>query len=181
MHLLMALLAKQGLDPHRDVTWRAYAAPEFAAALRTRVLNCVAVSDPIGYELQTAHAVEPFLDSANGGFSCGEDIATGHHCFLALAGDLVERRPATRAYLNGSAAVGGGVEPAQLDAIYGPFRVNRGETTGMLASYSWHASTDFVVEELELTARDFQRAGLLRMQTDPMTFAQRASAGMSDV
>jgi hypothetical protein len=51
----------------------------------------------------------------------------------------------------------------------------------MLGSYEWHASTDFVVEELELTARDFQRAGLLRTKTDPMAFAQRAFADIQDV
>jgi NitT/TauT family transport system substrate-binding protein len=185
MHLLMAILAKQGLDPHRDVSWRGYSSYGLNAALQAHVVNCVAVSDPIAYELQTAHRVEPFLDTAGGGFSCGDDIATGHHCFLALSGALVGRRPAiaaalTRAYLNGSAAFGGGVEATQLDASYGPFRASREETTGMLASYTWHASTDFVVEELELTARDFQRAGLFTTPTDPMDFAQRAFADFPD-
>ncbi len=186
MHLFMAVLGKQGLDPHREVGWRGYSADELDSALQAHVVNCVAVSDPIAYELQTAHRVEPFLDTAGGGFSCGEDIATGHHCFLALAGVLVERRPAvaaalTRAYLNGSAAFGGRVESAQLDAIRGPFLAGRGETIGMLASYEWDASTNFVVEELELTARDFQRAGLLRTKTDPMPFAERAFADTKDV
>jgi hypothetical protein len=50
----------------------------------------------------------------------------------------------------------------------------------MLASYDWRASTDFVVEQLELTARDFQRAGLLRAQTDPMALALRAFADLQD-
>jgi NitT/TauT family transport system substrate-binding protein len=186
MHLLMAILAKQGLDPHRDVKWRGYSSGELDSALQAHVVNCVAVSDPIAYELQTAHRVEPFLDTAGGGFSCGNDIATGHHCFLALAGSLVERRPAlaaalTRAYLNSSAAFGGSLDSLQLDGFYGPFRAGRGETLGMLASYEWQASTDFVVEELELTARDFQRAGLLQTTTDPMAFAQRAVADLQDV
>jgi NitT/TauT family transport system substrate-binding protein len=185
MHLLMALLAKQGLDPHRDVVWRGYSARELDAALQAKAVNCIAVADPLGYELQTAHRVEPFLDTASGGFSCGDDLATSHQCFLALAGSLVAGRPAvaaalTRAYIDSSAMFGGGVQAAQLDAVYGPFRESRGETTGMLASYSWHASTDFVLEEIELTARDFQRAGLLRAQLDPMDFARRAFADVLD-
>jgi NitT/TauT family transport system substrate-binding protein len=186
MHLLMAILAKQGLDPQRDVKWRGYSSGELDSALQAHVVNCVAVSDPIAYELQTAHRAQAYLDSAGGGFSCGEDIATGHHCFLAVAGSLVERRPTlasalTRAYLNSSAAFGGSLDSLQLDGFYGPFRAGRGETLGMLASYEWHASTDFVVEELELTARDFQRAGLLRKKTDPMDFAQCAFADIRDV
>jgi hypothetical protein len=87
MHLLMAILAKQGLDPHRDVKWRGYSSGELDSALQAHVVNCVAVSDPIAYELQTAHRAEAYLDSAGGGFSCGNDIATGHHCFLAAVGD----------------------------------------------------------------------------------------------
>lgn len=186
MHLLMAILAKQGLDPHRDVKWRGYSWGELDSALRAHVVNCVAVSDPIAYELQTAHLAQAYLDRAGGGFSCGNDIATGHHCFLALAGGLVERRPTlaaalTRAYLNSSAAFGGSLDSVQLDGLYGPFRAGRGETLGMLASYEWHASTDFVVEELELAARDFRRAGLLRTTADPMAFAQRAFADIQDV
>lgn len=186
MQLLMAMLAKQGLDPRHDVRWRAYSADGLDSALQAHAVNCVAVRDPIAYELQTAHRAEPFLDSAGGGFSCGEDLATSHHCFLALSGGLVERRPAlaaalTRAYLNGSAAFGGSLDSVQLDAFYGPFRASRGETLGMLASYEWHASTDFVLEELELTVRDFQRAGLVRAKSDPMDFARRACAEIQDV
>jgi NitT/TauT family transport system substrate-binding protein len=185
MHLLMALLAKQGLDPQREVGWREYSAGALDSALRARAVNCVAVSDPIAYELQAAHRVAPFLDTASGGFSCGGGIATGHHCFLALSGELVERRRAlaaalTRAYLDGSAAFKAGAEPVQLDAIYGQFRAGWGKTIGMLASYAWHASTDFVVEEIELTARDFKRAGLLRTKTDPMALAEGAFADMQD-
>jgi hypothetical protein len=37
--------------------------------------------------------VAAYLDSAGGGFSCGNDIAPGHHRLLALAGSLVERWP----------------------------------------------------------------------------------------
>ncbi len=186
MHLFMAILKKQGLDPYREVSWRELPADGLDAALRSHAVNCAALSDPIAYELQQAHRVEPFLDAAAGGFSCGDDSATGHHCFLVLAGRLVERRAAlaaalTRAFLNGSAAFGGGVESVQLDALYGPFGASRDETIGMLASYEWNASTDFVVEELQLTARDFQRTGLLRTITDPMELAQHACADITNV
>jgi NitT/TauT family transport system substrate-binding protein len=186
MNLLMAILARQGLDPRREVGWREYSPGGLDSALQGDAVNCVAVSDPIAYELQAAHRAGPFLDTAGGGFSCGADIVSGHHCFLVFADGLVERRPSlaaalTRAYLKGSIAFGSDVKSAQADAIHGHSRGHRRETMGMLSSYTWRASTDFVVEELELTARDFQKAGLLRTKTDPMAFAERAFAPMQDV
>jgi NitT/TauT family transport system substrate-binding protein len=185
MRLLMAIVAKQGLDPHRDVAWREYSGKAFGAALQAHDVNCVAVSDPIGYELQTTERVEPFLDTSSGGFSCGEDVASGHHCFLAIGAGLVERRPAlaaslTRAYLEGSAAFGKGVGAAQVDEFGATYAIGRGETIGMLSSYDWNASTDLVVEELELTVRDFLRAGLVKSRTNSMDFAERAFADLAD-
>jgi hypothetical protein len=44
----------------------------------------------------------------------------------------------------------------------------------MLSSYDWIPSTNIVLEELELTARDFRRAGLLHRSTNPDELAARA-------
>jgi hypothetical protein len=46
----------------------------------------------------------------------------------------------------------------------------------MLSSYDWSASSDLALEEIELTARDFRRAGLLERSTDPYALASRAFA-----
>ncbi len=48
------------------------------------------------------------------------------------------------------------------------------EAIAILSSYDWSASTDLVLEELELTARDFRRAGLLAASVDPEELASRA-------
>jgi len=50
---------------------------------------------------------------------------------------------------------------------------------GMLSSYDWSASTDAVLEEIELTARDFRRAGLIDAKSDPERLANRAFADVS--
>jgi NitT/TauT family transport system substrate-binding protein len=185
MNLLSAILHRQGVDPLRDVSWRAYAVPDLEAALDAKSVGCVAAADPLGYFILNDHKAEPYLDTADGGgFSCGGDIAAGHHCFLVLHGGLVASRPAlaasvTRAYLASTAAIGAGAGPAGVATIRGHF-VDDGieDVVGMLASYDWRASTDLVQEELELTARDFRRAGLLRATTDPGELAER---GFADV
>jgi NitT/TauT family transport system substrate-binding protein len=182
MNLLSAILRRDGIDPERDVAWRVYDAAALDAALDAKEVACVATADPLGYVLLTAHKAEQYLDTANGGFSCGGDIAPGHHCFLVLNGRLVDTRAAvaaalTRAYLETTAAIGRGVGPAALTGVRGGYApADMYATLGMLSSYAWTPSVDIVLEELALTARDFRRAGLLKSSTDTQLLADRAFA-----
>lgn len=182
MNLLSALMRRQGVDPQRDVRWHVYSPADLEPALQAKAVDCVAASDPLGYFLLVDKKAEPFIDTADGGFACGNGIGGGHHCFLALNGRLVDSRPAvaaslTRAYLGASAAIGRGVGPAALTTVrdgYAPFDLSA--TIGMLSSYKWEPSTDYVLQELELTANDFRRSGLLKSTTDPERLAERAFA-----
>jgi NitT/TauT family transport system substrate-binding protein len=163
MNLLSAILHRQGVDPERNVSWKAYTRPDLESALDAKEVSYVAAADPLGYVLLSDHKAEPYLDTAGGGFSCGADIAPGHHCFLVLAGRLVEtRRPIaaslTRSFLDATAAIGRGVGPAAVAEATGPIAADIHDALGMLSSYDWSPSTNVVLEELELTARDFRRA-----------------------
>jgi NitT/TauT family transport system substrate-binding protein len=188
MNLLSALLRRQGLDPQHDVAWHVYPLTGLEAALDAKTVDCVAASDPLGYVLILDKKAEPYIDSADGGFSCGGTaIAHGHHCFLAVNGGLVEQRPAlaaalTRAYLDTSNAFLKSVGPGAVAEVKGGYsEADVYHTIDLLQSYDWHASTDLVVEEIELTARDFRRAGLLERGTDPERLAERAYANVLNV
>jgi NitT/TauT family transport system substrate-binding protein len=182
MNLLSALLFRQGVDPRRDVSWHVYDPAALEPAIAAKSVDCVTASDPLGYLLLADKAVEPYVDTADGGFSCGGDIAHGHHCFLVLHGALVDTRPAlaaslTRAYLAASDAIGRSAGGAAFAEVRGGYAdVDMYQMIGMLSSYDWRPSTDLVVEEIELTARDFRRAGLLLPSTDPYHLASRAFA-----
>jgi NitT/TauT family transport system substrate-binding protein len=182
MNLLSAILRRQGIDPQGDVAWRVFSPVDLEPQLDSGDVACVAASDPLGYQLLTDKKAEPYLDSAGGGFSCGGDIAPGHHCFLVLPGRLVDRRGAlaasiARAYLGATAAIRSGVGPAALAELRGGYAgADPYRTVGMLSSYDWSSSTELVLQEVELTARDFQRAGLLKPKTDPEALAERAFA-----
>ena len=182
MNLLSALLRRQGIDPQHDVSWHVYAISEVEAALDSRAVDCVTASDPLGYFLLVDKKAEPFINTADGGFSCGAGIGGAHHCFLALNGRLVDSRPSvaaslTRAYLEATATIGRGVGPAALATVRGNYTfADLSTTIGMLSSYNWTSSTDSVLEELELTANDFRRAGLLKATTDPQQLADAAFA-----
>jgi len=187
MNLLSALLGVQGVDPHRDVTWRVYGPDALASALDAKTVACVAAADPLGYFLLSTNLAEPYIDTSSGGFTCGEDFAHGHHCFLAINGRLVERRPAaaaaiTRAFVAVTRNVATHVGPEALRDTRGGYAdANLTQTIGMLSSYLWNPSTEYVAEELEFAARDFQAVRLIGASTDPHDLAQRAYADVLHV
>jgi len=185
MNLLSALLRRQGIDPTRDISWHVCAHAELEAAFEAGSIDCAALPDPLGYALLAEKKAVPFVDTADGGFTCGDGIGRGHHCFLAVHGGLVRTRPAiaaslTHAYVAASTAVGRGVGPWALGEVRGSYvDADLYAAIGMLSSYDWSASTDAVLEEIELTARDFRRAGLLARRTDPERLANRAFADVT--
>ncbi len=190
MDLLSALLRRQGVDPRHDVTWKVYGlndAPALEAALDAKAVQSVAAADPLAYLLLADKVVEPYFDVGTGGFSCGDGIGGGHHCFLAMAGRTVERHPdvavaLTRAYLETSKVLSRGVGPDALAEAQSPFaQVDLATTIAILSSYDWNAATDLVPQELELTANDFRRAGLLARSVDPERLADRAYANVLHV
>ena len=67
-------------------------------------------------------------------------------------------------------------EAARIAVRKGYVATDAATTTGQLASYGWHPSADLALEEIELTARDFKRAGLLDSQTDPEDLAEHIYA-----
>jgi len=183
MDLLTALLVREDIDPRRDVSWHVYAPSsldDLTAALAAKSIECVATADPLGYRLIASKSAVPYANTADGGFSCGAGIGGGHHCFLAFGERFVRAHPAaasalTNAYVvtskslattPGGAALAG-VRSGYLDA-------NLYEAIGIMSSYDWSASTDLVLEEIELTARDFRRARLLDARVDAEALAARA-------
>jgi NitT/TauT family transport system substrate-binding protein len=181
MSLLSAIMLRAGIDPRTDVTWNVFNPPDLEAALDAKSVAAVATADPLGYGLLSDNKVQPYLDGTDGSFSCGGDIAPGHHCFLVVNGRLVDERPAlaaaiVRAYLDTTADIGRGVGPAAVTESTGPLAADIHQTLGMLSSYTWGASTAISLQELEITAHDFRRAGLLAASTDPQALAQRAFA-----
>lgn len=187
MNLLSALLGAQGIDPRRAVAWRAYGLSNLATALEAKEVACVAAADPLGYFLLKSNFAEPYIDTSHRGFTCGEDFEHGHHCFLALHGALVEEHPSTaaavtRAFLAQSEAIPMHVGPeAFRDARGGYADGDVTQTIGMLSSYLWNPSTEYVAEEIELSARDFQNVGLLSAHTDPHGLATQTFANVLHV
>ncbi len=183
MDLLTALLVREGIDPRRDVSWHVYAPSsldDLTAALASKSIDCVATSDPLGYRLIASKSAVPYANTADGGFSCGTGIGGGHHCFLAFGDRFVRAHPEAasalaKAYVAASKSLATTPGGAALAGVSGGFLdANLYEAIGIMSSYDWSASTDLVLEEIELTARDFRRARLLDARVDAEALAARA-------
>jgi NitT/TauT family transport system substrate-binding protein len=179
MQFFASLLRKREIDPERDVRWRAYRPHEFAAALEDGGAQVAAVGDPAGYSLLRDRRAIAITDTlAAGIFYCDRGISHSHNCYVVIRGAVVRRQPRvaaglTWAWRDATRWVGANVaEAAKIAVDTGYVATDRATTSGELSSYGWHPSADLALEEIELTARDFKRAGLLDSRTDPEDLAE---------
>jgi NitT/TauT family transport system substrate-binding protein len=183
MNFFSSLLNKRGIDPGKDVRWRAYAPSAFGAALESGEAHVLAAGDPDAYRLVLGGQAVSITDTLSAGiFYCDRGIAHSHSCYTILRGDLVRSQPRAAAALTWAWSGATRWVRSNLDeaARMTAARISTGgdaaAAAAFLASYGWHPSADLALEEIELTARDFKRANLLDPRTDPLSLAERAYA-----
>jgi NitT/TauT family transport system substrate-binding protein len=183
MSFFSSLLRKREIDPARDVRWQAFRSADFAAALEQGEAQVVAAPDPGGFDLLRSNRAVAITDQlAAGIFYCDRGISHSHNCYIVMRGALVRERPRiaaalTWAWRDATRWVGEHVVDAARIAVDGKFvSGDTASTAAVLSTYGWHPSADLAFEEIELTARDFKRAGLLDHGTDPEELAERAYA-----
>jgi NitT/TauT family transport system substrate-binding protein len=183
MNFFVSLLRKREIDPVRDVRWHALAPARLAGALERGEADVVAAGDPVGFDLMRGNAAVPITDQlAAGIFYCDRGISHSHNCYVVMRGALVRERPRiaaalTWAWRDATRWVGEHVADAARIAVDNKYVPSDSRTTAaLLSTYGWHPSADLAFEEIELTARDFKRAGLLDSRTDPEDLAERVYA-----
>jgi NitT/TauT family transport system substrate-binding protein len=182
MSFFAAMLISEGLDPIKDVTWRAYPRDQFGVVLERGEAQVVAAGDPFAYLLVQDGKGTQIADNMVGGVYYADKEISRHHfcCYAAVRGGLVRDDPKTvaaltRAWINASRWVGKHIEETariEVDNKYNAASV--ATVSGLLASYEWHPSADGILEELEIAAKDFKAANVLDPHTDPKELAARA-------
>jgi NitT/TauT family transport system substrate-binding protein len=168
-------LAKEGLDPLKDVQWRGYSKPAaLGPALDSGEIQAIGAIDPIGYVLvQEGKAVE--LGSNMTGM-----FANMFCCGVALRGSLVREDPQaaaalTRALMNGSRYTGGHIHEVAAIEVSGKYvTVDVATAEHLLSSYTWHPSATLIKGQIEQAARDLASVGLLPKTTDPVALTKKA-------
>ncbi len=169
------LLAKNGIDPDKDVSWRQYPADVLGVAIDKGEIQAIADSDPNLYLLEKRnpgvyHEIATNLSGAYKDKVC---------CVVGARGDLVRNeRPVAagvaRAILQASDFVADNPnEAAKLFAKYSP-KVPVEDLRALLGSLTHHHHPvgRELEAEIEFFARDFQAVGVLKKSTDPVRFSQ---------
>jgi NitT/TauT family transport system substrate-binding protein len=181
MSFFSVLISKQGLDPTKDVSWRAYPPDQLETALDKGEAQVVAASDPFAYALIPKHKAVEIGSNMSGLFADVSGLSHNHFCcVVALRGGLVRDDPktaatVTRAWLDGSRYVGRHIQQiAELEIDKKYVASDVPTIANLLGSYEWHPSADLVYEDIQLGAHDFLKAGILDKRTDPDALAKKA-------
>jgi NitT/TauT family transport system substrate-binding protein len=174
MTFFSVALAKSGLNPTRDVSWRLYPPAQFGTALDKGEIQAVASFDPFPYLLTQAGKGVEIGSNMTGMF------ANRFCCVVALHGALVRNDPKaaaalTRGLMNGSLYTGHHiVEVAHIEVQNKFVPVGVATVERLLRSYTWHPSATRVKAQIEQGARDYKLTGFLDRKTDPQALGRKA-------
>lgn len=171
-------LAKKGIDVDKDVEWRVYPADLLDVAAKKGEIHAIADGDPNVYliEKRNPGAFTEIGNSAKG------EYADRLCCVVGARGLLAQKdKPRVAAVVRSLAQASNFVadnpnEAARIYAKYTP-KVTVDELQALLAdlTYKHHPTGNALRSEVELFAREFREAGILKRGTDPARFASHVS------
>ncbi len=175
------LLAKNGIDPDKEVTWRQYPADLLGLAVEKGEIQAIADGDPNLYLLEKRRP---------GVYTEIASNLTGEYkdkvcCIVGARGELVRKeRPVAagvaRAIVEASAYVHENPnESAKLFAKYSP-KVPVEDLQALLGTltHNHHPHGADLLAEIEFYARDFRSVGVLKPSTDPARLARHVYANV---
>jgi NitT/TauT family transport system substrate-binding protein len=173
------LLAKNGIDADRDVTWRQYPANLLGVAVDKGEIQAIADGDPNLFllEKQSRNAYVELATNLSGAYA--DKVC----CVVGARGELVRQDKAStaslvRAILQASDFTAENPnEAAKVFAKYSP-NIAPDDLRKLYATltHHHHPTQAALRDEIEFYARDFQSVGVLKKSTDPARFAQHVFA-----
>lgn len=171
---LSTYLARKGLDPDRDVEWRAFPADLLDVAVKKGDIQAISDSDPNLFLIEKRNK-GAFLEIAN--------IQKGDYqdrlcCIVTARGELVRADKASvaavvRALTQAADFTADNPNEAARIAIKYLPRAPLEDIQSILASltYRHHPSGRALRDEIQVYASDLKGVGVLRKSTDPARFA----------
>lgn len=174
MNFFSVVLAKSGLNPTTDVSWRVYPPAQFGTALDKGEIQAVTAPDPFPYLLTQAGQAMEIGSNMTGMF------ANNFCCVVALHGALVREDPKaaaaiTRGLMNGSKYTGTHLHEVATIEVQDKFvPVGVATVEHLLSSYTWHPSATTLKPQILQGALDYKLTGFLDNRTDARKLAERA-------
>jgi NitT/TauT family transport system substrate-binding protein len=178
-NFISILAVKQGMDPIKDIEWRAYPADLLGVALSKGEIQAFSGPDPIASILRDrAHLVE-VTNNLTGEF------AHRACCVLGIRGSLArDERPVaaaiTAALMEAQDWVA--AHPDEAAAIFADFtKVASAEQLALMLrshAHQHHPMGADLKQEVALYAQDLKLASVFKPSTDPTEFADRVCANV---
>jgi NitT/TauT family transport system substrate-binding protein len=168
-------LAKQGIDPNKDVDWRAYPGNLLQLAVEKREVQAFLASDPIAYLWLKDSAYKEVASNLDG------DYKDKSCCIVGLRGSLVREEPQvaraiTQALLD--AAMFTSQNPDKAAASFQPYAPKTASPGDLQAMVRYHTHHHHPVgsvlkQELKAYADDLKLVSVFKPSTDTAKFAER--------
>jgi NitT/TauT family transport system substrate-binding protein len=173
------LLAKNGIDAERDVTWRQYPADLLGIAVDKGEIQAIADGDPNLYLLEKRNG-NAYVELAT---NLSGEYANKVCCVIGARGDLVRNDKAAAASLARAIVQASDFtaenpnEAAKIFAKYSP-QIATEDLRKLYATltHHHHPTGGELRDEIEFYARDFRSVGVLKKSTDPARFAAHVYA-----
>ncbi|QQE09552.1 ABC transporter substrate-binding protein [Cupriavidus sp. ISTL7] len=180
-HFFTILLARNGIDPDKDVTWRQYPADLLGVAVDKGEIQAIADGDPNLYllEKRTHGAYVELATNLSG------EYARKVCCVVGARGELVRNdRPTASALARAIVQATDFVhenpnEAAKVFAKYSP-KISLDDLRKLYATltYTHHPTGVDLRDEIAFYAEDFRKIGVIKKTTDPQRLAQHVYANV---
>ncbi|KQN49578.1 ABC transporter substrate-binding protein [Serratia sp. Leaf50] len=166
-------LAKQGIDPDKQVNWVQYPADLFGEALRKGEVQAIASDDPQGWLIKHRYDLQEIDNNMNGEYS------SMTCCVLGLRGSLVRDNPVvakaiTQAIIDAQQWTS--EHPAETAKIFAPFvpgNVAIDDITAMLKehTHNHHSTGEQLRGEVATYVNELKLINVIRPDTNAQQFA----------
>jgi NitT/TauT family transport system substrate-binding protein len=181
MSFFILLLALNGVDPQKDITWKVYDPTLLGVALDKGEIQAAAAPDPFAYTLILQGKATQVGNNILGLYGNTAGITTHKYCCtISLSGKLVRDKPkvaaaVTRAWLKGSRYAGNHThEVSVIETKYKYVPLAQPIIQKLLDTYLWIPSATAVQQDILVGARSFKQSGFLDANTNPDKLAQVA-------
>jgi NitT/TauT family transport system substrate-binding protein len=168
-------LAKLGIDPNRDIDWRAYPGNLLNVAVEKGEVQAFLASDPLAYLWLKDSAYKEVASNLDGAY---RDMTC---CILGLRGSLVRQEPhvaraITQALLDAAMFTSQNPDKAAKSfQPYAPKTATLADLEGMVRYHTHHHHPigDVLKRELKAYADDLKTVSVFKPSTDTAKFAER--------
>lgn len=171
---LAVLLRANGVDPNREVAWRAYPSPVLPTAVDKGEIQAFADSDPLLYLLQKQSGGDLVEVLTNLSHPWEKRFC----CALGVGGDIIRRDRPTATALAVSLLAAADIctrQPETLARAFAPYaKASEEDLLAILRmqTHDQHPIGDELIRQVALYATELRDIGVIRQETDPDRFAR---------